>query len=165
VTRGYDREADYDSGVAVDPSGVYVEGETKGAFPGFTKVGGTDSFIRKYDSDGSLLWTRQFQQPRQFMGNGGCHWGERPVRRSDHRWRLPGFTLAGTTDGYVRHFDPNGNVLWTGQFGSPGRDSDGDNQGTGGRHLSDFRLSLALLLSTTALSPGRVALHVYHGSR
>ena len=29
-------------------------------FPGQTNVGGSDSFIRKYNSDGDEEWTRQF---------------------------------------------------------------------------------------------------------
>ena len=55
-TSGYD----YASGLAVDATGVYVAGTTSGSFPGETLQGSTDAFVRKYDLDGMVLWTRQF---------------------------------------------------------------------------------------------------------
>jgi len=45
--------------VAVDATGVYVAGETI-ALPGQCRAGGYDVFVRKYDSNGHELWTRQF---------------------------------------------------------------------------------------------------------
>src|SRR5437867_4288428 len=46
--------------VAVDASDVYVAGPTDGALPGQTNAGGNDAFLRKYDADGTEVWTRQF---------------------------------------------------------------------------------------------------------
>lgn len=52
---------DYAWGVAVDASGnIYVAGETYGALPGQTWLGGEDAFVRKYDDFGNEIWTRQF---------------------------------------------------------------------------------------------------------
>ncbi len=54
-TRGGDQAND----VAVTKSGIsYVLGNTRGAL-GF-KVGSTDVFLRKYDANGVVQWTRQF---------------------------------------------------------------------------------------------------------
>jgi large repetitive protein len=54
-TRAYDVA----SAVAVDNAGnSYVTGQTDGAL-GF-KVGGTDVFLRKYNTNGVVQWTRQF---------------------------------------------------------------------------------------------------------
>src|SRR5919197_6081533 len=47
-------------GVATDSSAVYMVGHVNGALPGQTYLGRDDAFIRKYDSDGNVVWTRQF---------------------------------------------------------------------------------------------------------
>ena len=51
---------DQATGIAVDASGVYVAGSTYGALPGQTYAGSQDAFVRKYDTDGNEVWTRQF---------------------------------------------------------------------------------------------------------
>jgi len=53
--------SDLANGVAIDGAGnVYVVGQTEGALPGQTGLGGRDAFVRRYDSLGNQLWTRQF---------------------------------------------------------------------------------------------------------
>jgi hypothetical protein len=53
------RSLDFADGVAVTPTGIsYVVGFTDGAL-GF-KVGGRDAYLRKYDANGVVQWTRQF---------------------------------------------------------------------------------------------------------
>ena len=47
-------------GVAADAGGVYVAGWTGGTLLGQTSAGDYDAFVRKYDSEGNELWTRQF---------------------------------------------------------------------------------------------------------
>ncbi len=51
---------DYARGIAVDVTGVYVAGVTRGAFPGQTNAGSSDVFVRKYDAASNEVWTRQF---------------------------------------------------------------------------------------------------------
>ncbi len=46
--------------VAVNSTGVYVVGKTVGALPGQNSAGGSDAFVRKYDTSGNEVWTRQF---------------------------------------------------------------------------------------------------------
>ena len=53
-------DVDIAYGVAVNSSGVYVVGYTIATLPGQTSAGSTDAFIRKYDSSGNVVWTRQF---------------------------------------------------------------------------------------------------------
>ena len=65
-TRQFGTVANEDSsGMAVDASGVYVAGETCGTMPGETAVGGCDAYIRKYDVNGGLMWTRQLGSPQE----------------------------------------------------------------------------------------------------
>ena len=46
---------------AVDANGnVYVVGSTSGTPSGQSSAGSCDAFVRKYDSAGTELWTRQF---------------------------------------------------------------------------------------------------------
>jgi hypothetical protein len=48
-------------GVATDGAGhVYVVGVTSDALPGQSHSGGEDAFVRKHNSAGTELWTRQF---------------------------------------------------------------------------------------------------------
>jgi len=114
--------------IAAGESGVYVVGTTRDHLPGQTGQGpgNRDAFLLKYDSDGDLLWTRQFgsEDSNWDYGRGvtvdgtgvyvaGCTFGT-----------LPGQVSAGDMDVYVRKYDPDGNVVWTRQFGTSGYDAE-----------------------------------------
>jgi hypothetical protein len=47
-------------GVAVDATGIYAVGYADGNIAGSRSGRQADAFIRKYDSAGNVLWTRQF---------------------------------------------------------------------------------------------------------
>jgi hypothetical protein len=110
------------NGISVDASGIYVAGSTLGTLPGQTSAGFVDAFVRKYDSNGNELWTRQF----------GSSSADAAVRISvdasgiyvagSTNGTLPGQTSAGFVDAFVRKYDANGNELWTRQFGSSSSD-------------------------------------------
>ena len=117
--------ASFDAGgrFATDASGVYVVGRTQGTLPGQTSSGDFDAFVRKYDPNGTELWTRQFGTASSDMafgvaaGSGGVYvvgWT---------RGTLPSQTSSGDFDAFVRKYDPNGTELWTRQFGTTARDS------------------------------------------
>jgi len=101
--------------IAVDPSGVYVAGSFGG-----------DVFVRKYDASGNEVWTRQF-------GSSGTSSGDRAraiaVDASGLyvagyvQSALPGQTLAGNADAFVRKYDADGQEIWTRQFGTTGSDT------------------------------------------
>ena len=109
-----------DGAIAVTGSGgaIYVVGFTGGQLPGQTSFGLLDAFLRKYDTDGQIVWTRQF-------GTNG----------NDAAWAVsadasgvyaagftagvfPGQASAGSTDAFVVKFDFQGQQLWATQFGS-----------------------------------------------
>ncbi len=104
--------------VASDASGIYIVGTTSGTLPGQIKQGGTDGFVRKYDTSGREDWTRQFGNTRGVFvygmaadGTGiyvvGETIGPMPGQPQDNR---------GNSDAFARKYDTNGNELWTKQF-------------------------------------------------
>jgi hypothetical protein len=108
---------DVAGGIATDAEGITVVGSTNGALKGDLD-GFSDAFIRRYDRDGKVLWTKQF-------GTAGQDWA------IDVAADGSGITVLGQTDGtfgspeirtdldlYVRRYDRNGTHLWTRQFGT-----------------------------------------------
>lgn len=105
-------------GVAVDAGGVFVTGECRAALPGHTEIGDMDSFVRKYDVDGTEQWTHQF-------GGTGSTFA-RAVAVDDSGvyvvgsviGALPGHTdFQGSGDSFARKYTLNGSEVWTDQFG------------------------------------------------
>ena len=97
----------------------YISGSTSGILGG-TNAGGLDAYLRKYDSAGNELWTRQFgtTSPDDFANSvavdslGGVYIGG--YTSGD----LGGTNHGGESDAYLRKYDSAGNELWTRQFGS-----------------------------------------------
>ena len=112
--------ADYARAVSVDTSGnIVVVGFTGASLPGQTSAGSVDIFVRKYDSAGSLLWTKQFGTTGAddatavaFDANGKI------VVAGTVPSALPGQKAFGGADVFVRKYDSAGAELWTAQFGS-----------------------------------------------
>jgi len=107
-------------GVALDETGVYIVGYTRGTLPGQVSAGMTDAYVRKYDGTGSELWTRQFGSPDQDEASGVAADSSGVYVVGYTRGALPGHTNAGSQDAFLRKYDGNGNELWTRQFGSSG---------------------------------------------
>lgn len=109
-------------GASADSSGIYVTGFTTGAFSGETNAGGADVFVRKYDTAGSILWTRQFgtsafEQPFGILANGT---GIYVVGLTTGT--LPGQSSAGSDDIFVQKYNSSGDVVWTFQTGTSATD-------------------------------------------
>jgi PKD repeat protein len=96
-----------------------VVGPAFANLPGQTPLGLSDAYLRKLDSSGNEVWTRQFGTDRNDIATGviadstgiyitGCVNGQL------------GATWQGGMDVFVRKYDLNGEELWTDQFGSPG---------------------------------------------
>ncbi len=115
---------DWGYSVAADASGgVFLAGHTKGSLGG-TNQGGHDAFLAKYDSGGSLQWTRQ-------LGSSAIDASTYNSLAADAAGNvfLCGYTLgdlAGTNQGgydaYLAKYDAAGNLLWTEQFGTGSSD-------------------------------------------
>ena len=113
---------DFAYGVATDANGnIYVIGYTTGDLDS-PDAGGADTFLRAYDAEGNVRWTRQFFT--RFDGfpdltayaiaaeaNGNVY-----VAGSTNA-DLDG-PRAGFEDAFLRAYDTEGNVRWTRQFGT-----------------------------------------------
>ncbi|MEE9269054.1 MAG: T9SS type A sorting domain-containing protein [Candidatus Krumholzibacteria bacterium] len=113
-TSSYDRP----SGIATGASGIFVVGSTLGQFNGQVHLGSFDVFVRKYNADGSVAWTRQFGSSNSDEASGvAVHSGDIYVTG----WTngvLPGEAALGHFDAFVGKLDSAGNVVWVRQFGS-----------------------------------------------
>jgi len=110
------------SGVASDASGnVYVAGRTGGALEG-PNAGFFDAFVRSFDGDGTVRWTRQFGTSSDDDASGV----ETDASGNVYVAGWTGGALEGnnpiSTDAFVRSFDGDGTVRWTRQFGTSGSD-------------------------------------------
>ncbi len=112
---------DYSYGVTADASGnVYISGTTSGHFQGSGGVT-EDAFVAKYNSAGTLQWTRQLGTSTTADRNFTVS-----VDTLGHVF-ISGVTNgalggpnAGGFDAYVAEYDTSGNKLWTRQFGTSG---------------------------------------------
>ncbi|MBK8412670.1 MAG: hypothetical protein IPL19_32425 [Sandaracinaceae bacterium] len=104
--------------ISVDSVGaVVVAGYTTGAVEG-ASAGGLDAYVRKYDADGALLWTRQFGTVAAELAYSVAIDGQDNIIVTGYtEGGLEGASLGGR-DAYVRKYDSAGAVLWTRQFGT-----------------------------------------------
>lgn len=106
------------------PQYSYTVTTVESALPGQTHEGGIDSVLRKYDSQGNLIWERQFGTSGDDIATS--------VLASDGSGQayvagytsgnFPGTDSLGGVDGFVRQYDENGNVMWTHTYGTSGTD-------------------------------------------
>lgn len=110
-TAAYDRAAR----VAVDGLGsVYTSGTTNGNIFG----GGADALLNKFDSDGTLLWSRQLGTAGRDQSTGVSVDGLGNIYISGYTdGSLEGLN-SGEYDAFLSKYDPDGTLLWTRQLGT-----------------------------------------------
>jgi len=141
-------------GVAADADGnVYVAGDTVDALPGQTETGTHDAYVRKYDSQGNEIWTRQFglndPLPEIVEGKGVAVGPSGSVYVAGHTTgTFPGEVNLGRQDGFLRKYDPNGNEIWTRQFGSDAQENVWD-------VAAGFGGAIYVVGDTTGVLPGQ----------
>jgi hypothetical protein len=102
---------------------VVIGGGVRAALPGQAWTGLQDAFVRAYDRNGNLLWTRQFGSPvdervrHVAMAKDGSIFVSGQTRGG-----LMGQPNLGSTDAFVLRLDPDGTVRWLRQFGTSGID-------------------------------------------
>jgi hypothetical protein len=111
---------DSGTGVSVAKNGVYVVGGTNGTLQNQQSARGPDAFIRKYDTYGTEIWTRQFGSD---SASDVVAKGNSVYMTGTTSGTLPGETALGDSDAFMRVYDSNGNELTTIQFGTDKSDS------------------------------------------
>ena len=113
-------------GIAVDAGSVYVAGLIDGTSPTFPpgqlKTGSGDAFVRKYDTLGTEVWTRQFGSSSFDQANGVTADGSGVYVAGETLGTLPSQFSAGGRDAFVRKYDTLGTEVWTRQVGTSSSD-------------------------------------------
>jgi len=110
-------ETDYGRSVATDIAGnLFICGETEGSLGG-PHQGSKDAFIAKYDSYGSLLWSRQ-------LGTATSDYGHSVAVDATGNAFITGYTrgplggpLQGAWDAFIAKYSDSGEFLWCQQLG------------------------------------------------
>ena len=116
--------ADIASDVAVGPNeDIYVVGTTSSALPGQAVAGSFDAFVRRYNSVGEEVWTRQFgTSPGDNARRVALDSAGQILVVGSTEGALADQSSAGGFDAFVTMFEADGRLLWTRQFGSGGDD-------------------------------------------
>lgn len=106
------------------PQYSYTVTTVENALPGQTHEGGIDSVLRKYDSQGNLIWERQFGTSGDDIATSviASNSNAQPYVAGYTNGNFPGTDNFGGVDAFVRQYDENGNVLWTHTYGTSGTD-------------------------------------------
>ncbi len=116
-------ETDIGFGLALSGDGSFFAiGFTRGALPGQRNRGGNDGWVRRYGSDGTIVWTREFGTDKGDLAFG--------MAVQDDILYVSGTTFGsfggqggGGGDPFVRALDINdGATVWTRQSGSQSED-------------------------------------------
>lgn len=141
------------SAIASDGTGVYVVESTQAALPGQTTAPTSmpsDAFVQKYNQDGDELWLRRFETLAIDTASAVVADGMGIYVAGGTDGTLPGQTKAGGGDAYVRAYDPDGNAIWTRQFGSSGEE-----HWTGALGLASDGAGVYLVGGTDGTLPGQ----------
>jgi hypothetical protein len=116
------QEEDYSLNHVADKDGnIYVAGKTRGSMDS-PNQGENDGYITKIDSLSNTIWTKQFGTPQ----NDDVQWSAIDEKGCVY---IAGITLGsmegknrGKEDIFVVKYDPDGNRVWTRQFGTDSTD-------------------------------------------
>lgn len=105
-------------GLVVTSSGIFVVGDTMGAYPGASNPNGIDeAFVAEYDSLGNLLWVKQYAPTQPVLPQALC-------ADSSGNLIFAGeiYDSAGGQDLFVQKVDSSGNTLWEMTYGNDASD-------------------------------------------
>jgi hypothetical protein len=115
---------DTSKGVAIDSNNnVYITGYTRGILDGNTNEGLDDAFLTKYDSNGTIIWTKT-------LGSDNYDYNQALAIDSNNNVYITGYTQGnfdgiltqGGSDAFLTKYDSNGNKQWTKTLGSASND-------------------------------------------
>ncbi len=119
---GSDKD-DFSRAVSFTPSGhIAIGGHTLGKLSG-DHLGEHDAFLRLYEPDGTVVWTRQFgSEQEDFLKAIATSKSDHIVVAGETMGALSGDSF-GLYDYFVRGYDLSGAPLWTRQLGTDREDS------------------------------------------
>jgi hypothetical protein len=100
---------------------VYITGSTGGAMNS-KNSGKEDIFVVKYNSEGKMQWARQFGTDSTDTGSGIYTDRGGFIYVTGSTNGTMGKSASGKTDAFIMKLDPDGNILFTDQFGTKGDD-------------------------------------------
>lgn len=109
---------DSPSYVAADAGGVYVVGNTAGAFAGRRNRGGEDVFVGRFDANGTQEWVRQFGTRADDIGYAAATGGGDVYLNGFTASHFRGQRSRGQFDAFVARYDAAGHRAWLRQFGT-----------------------------------------------
>lgn len=111
----------YGKDIAVDMSGIYLTGYTKGPLDGQVKTGVEDLFVIKYDSSGNKQWTRLLGEPLAWVESNGITVNNTGIYITGYTNKdFDGQRKTGTDDAFIIKYDSSGNRQWTRLLGAGG---------------------------------------------
>ena len=108
---------------AATKDGAYVAGESPEALPGQVHLGAGDIVLQRYSADGTLLWTRQFGTTADDYVRAIAVRGDAIYLAGSTYGTFQGQASAGGLDSWVRRYQPDGDVVWTAQYGTSAWDN------------------------------------------
>jgi hypothetical protein len=109
--------------VAADGAGITVLGQTDGTFGSPEIRTDLDLYVRRYDRNGTHLWTRQFGTDEEEEPGAIAADSSGVIVVGTTTGALQGTNAPDDPDAIVRRYDRSGNVVFTKQFGTAAGDS------------------------------------------
>jgi hypothetical protein len=107
-------------GARADNTGIYVTGWVQGTLPGSVGISLNDGYLRKYTFNGDIAWTRRVGTPGYDTASGLAVDDTGVFVTGATSGAFPGQTQQGGFDIFVRKYTPDGDAVWTVQFGTSG---------------------------------------------
>jgi hypothetical protein len=105
--------------IAADSTGVYVVAEVSNHLEGLPHHGDWDLVIRKYTTDGTVVWTKEIGTPsRDVSGNVALDGAGHLYVSGQTAGAMPGYVNPSGADVFARKYDLDGNTIWTREMGT-----------------------------------------------
>jgi hypothetical protein len=114
-TRGFDELR----GAAVGHDEIFVVGDVTASLSGLPYAGGYDAIVRAFDPNGTALWTDEFGETYHDLAYAAASTPTGVLVAGYSSGELPGATVEGGTDLFLRSYTASGTVSWTTQFAIP----------------------------------------------
>lgn len=113
---------DWGTGMAVDAyDNLYITGDSTSGFGG-SRIGSSDAFLTKRDSDGNEIWTRRIGSAARDLGTSIAVTASGDIYFGGYTQGDIDGTSHGGGEAFLSKFSSAGTELWTEQYGTVGND-------------------------------------------